>query len=156
MSSHLRVYVGPFFSLPHIDAEEQTWVHRCTNRECGKPAKDRSAHFCNHCGHPAARQSVITSVNRPVQVRDLGGDWADLVCEVGLESSEQPAWLPNAHRFGTSFSSDSENQIYKLEPVLMEQQLARFKKVYAEIANAVKTQFGVELVAAYGAVPYYR
>jgi hypothetical protein len=155
MSSHLQVYVGAFFLVPKQTFTERQIVHVCSNDQtCGQQAKTPQDNFCGYCGSLIAATTKDSQVTRYPTPDDLAGNWTDVMVPTRLEDGRQ-VWLPNKGGHGQSYSDDVHNAMWLFDGKDILAARTQLCSEYNEIANAFQAKFGVELVDAFGAVPYY-
>jgi hypothetical protein len=159
MSSHLYVYVGWFFMVPKVMAEQVTKKPACVNTACASHGVERRAKFCQDCGEPMGVIETRSMVEQQVDIYDIdevsNGNWRDEMHQISPHEGKEHFWVPNHQGFGTTMSEYDDN-----EPLIMlgsevDADFERFKARYGAFQEAVEQAQGIKLQPAYGVLPYY-
>ncbi len=157
MSATLRVYVGPFFTVPEQDVvvwRRDSW---CANTAlCGTLADPVRPLFCAHCGDLLRTKDVQSTERRAPTPDDLEGSWRSDVVTV-VQCGGQSVWLPNEQRTGAHFTDDTAPMVHTLDGQRIEDELALFVNWpwHQALIRAFNADYGVTLLASYGVVPYF-
>lgn len=154
MSSQLNVYVGPFFLVPDQKTSVESRERRCSNSSCAKVAVDQDAAYCSSCGQALSSATTTGSVMKAPHPIALGAQWTDYMAAIAMLDGRL-VWLPNKHDFGYHFSRDNAAALMPLDASFIARTLEEFLVEHRDIFDAFHAKFGVELVEAFGAVPYY-
>jgi hypothetical protein len=149
----MNVYVGPFFLVDEKSFVQRLQIRRCSNIVvCGRVQKGPGG-FCPHCGHPVSVQWSDATVHREPTPADLDGSWVDRMV-VSQDTKGQTVWFPDKAEYGTYFSSYEPEPLLVIDLASMRLKTEKFLQEHRDIFDAYRKKFNIELVDAFGAVPY--
>ena len=154
MGMNLSVHIGPFVNVPVVSVIDRKRDYGCANPACAKRTTSLSDRFCSHCGQPHTQRETEHTVQRPLRLDDLEGNFVDELHEHQFDAGRR-VWMPNHAGLGVRIDECSDSQIISLSPTQAAEECERFRLRYARVLEAVKIQYGIELLVEYGAVSYY-
>jgi hypothetical protein len=154
MSSHLHVYVGPFFLVPKVTTERTADVRGCSTPNCRRPADSKKDKFCSVCGGSIEAIAEKSLVEAAPSLNDMSGNWDDVVAFARVED-DRVVWLPNRYDHGESFTDNQPNDLLLLQAGDIEVAKAKFVHDHRSFATAFETQYGKPLEVAFGVVPHF-
>lgn len=153
MSSHLYVYVGPFFMVPKQKMKSETRAYQCSSSTCGRPAERQRDTFCSKCGSRLVEEVKEVMVDGYPHPSDFGPQFENALMHESMGDG-RVVWIPCQRGIGVTISRESDN-ITELTPEGVEQATRRFFGENLAIVQAFQAKYGVEPIEAFGAVPYF-
>lgn len=153
MSSHLYVYIGPFFMVPKQKMKSETREYKCSSVSCGRKAESRREAFCSKCGSPLVDEVKEVMVEDYPHPSDFGPKFESELQHHTM-SDGTVVWMPTQCGIGMTVSRDSET-VTAMTSEDVNQATRRFVGENFAIVRAFQAKYGVEPIEVWGVVPYF-
>jgi len=154
MSHEHRVYFGPYIHAQNPRIKKNVTFPACGDDDCPRSMRrvEKHVNFCPRCGHAVAQRATTTmdrSVNPYDALENHLNDFA--LFNDGGGDPDKDILIPNRSDLGEDrpclVGASTGEQEFVVTPILMEKEIAWFRRTFADAIRAVWAAYGKEAVA---------